>query len=202
VSIHDDASHHVYILICTISVEVQPTMKVDIHNQCLDFELTCRGYFSSGADSIEDPAKEVDAGSMNSVGLMPSLVAFEGALMYGLERKRVKSSNQPEPTDIQLFIAWKSEGYEKFSVFVHLIEDDKQFYWRKATLGEYYQRYASQLCTYTGPIKNTWLIPDGTVLVTELELDFTQRDGVLNITISEGVEDEKTKRPEWIYLER
>jgi hypothetical protein len=34
--------------------------------------------------------------------------------------------------------------------------------------------------------------------MTKLELDFTQRNGVLNITISEGVEDEHTKRPVWI----
>jgi hypothetical protein len=37
--------------------------------------------------------------------------------------------------------------------------------------------------------------------MTGLELDFTQRDGVLNITISEGVKDNHTRMPELIDLE-
>jgi hypothetical protein len=177
-------------------------MKVNIYNQCSDFKLTFRGYFGNGTNGDENPDEDVDTGSMKCVDLTPYLVAFEGAIMHKLERKHVKTGNQFEPTDIHLFIAWRSEGYKKLRVFVHLIEHDKQLYWRKTSQEEYYQRYASQLCTYTDPIKDTWLIPDGKVLTTGLELDFTQRDGVLNITISEGVESEKTKRPEWIDLER
>jgi hypothetical protein len=103
---------------------------------------------------------------------------------------------------IRLLVAWKSEGYKNFCVFVHLIECNKWPYWDEIRLEEYYQRYADQLSTYTGPIKDTWLIHDGTVLMTELDLDFTQRDGVLNITISEGSKDEHAKRPEWINLNK
>jgi hypothetical protein len=99
-------------------------------------------------------------------------------------------------------VAWKSEGYKKFRVFVQLIECDGTFYLCDIPLEEYYQRYANQLNTYTGPIKNTWMVYDDTVLMTELELDFTQRDSVLNITISEGVKDEYTKRPIWLSLGR
>jgi hypothetical protein len=58
---------------------------------------------------------------------------------------------------------------------------------------EYYQRYANQFCTHTGPIKDTWLPRDGTVLMIGLELDFVQRDDVLNITISEGIENGRIK---------
>jgi hypothetical protein len=177
-------------------------MKVNILNQCSDFKLIFRGYFNSGARCNEKPTKEIDAGGMKRVVLLPFLSTFEGALIHALERKHLKTSNQPEPTCILLFVNWKSESYKKFRVFVHLIEYNKTFYWDKLSSEEYYQRYASQLNTYTGPIENTWLIPDGIVLRTRLELDFTQRDGVLNITISEGIEDENTKRPEWIDLER
>jgi hypothetical protein len=177
-------------------------MKVNIHNQCLDFKLKYRGHFNSGARYNEDPDEEVNTGSMKSIDLITSWVAFEGALMYELERKHVKIGNRPDSSHIQLFIAWKSEGYEKFRVFVHLIECEKQSYWGKATQEEYYQRYTNQLCTYTDPIKDTWLIYDDAVLMAGLELDFTQRDGVLNITISEGVRDDYTKRPERINLER
>jgi hypothetical protein len=121
--------------------------------------------------------------------------------MYELERKHIKPGNRSEPTRILLLIAWKSEGYKKFCVFVHSIESDKRLYWDGIYLEEYHQRYASQLLRYTGPSKDTWLIHDGTVLMTELKLDFTQRDGVLSVTVSEGVKNEHTRRLEWIDLE-
>jgi hypothetical protein len=177
-------------------------MKVNIHNQCSDFKLTYRGHFSNGLRWNKEPDEEVDAGSTKRIGLLPFLSTFEGALMHVLERKHAKTSNLPEPTRILLFVAWKSEGYKKFRVFVHLIEYDKKFDWDKLNPAEYYQRYTSQLCIYTDPIKGTWLMPNGIVLVTELELDFTQRDGVLSVTTSEGVVDEHAKRPEWIDLEK
>jgi hypothetical protein len=41
-------------------------MKVNIHNQCSDLELTFRGHFNSGTQCDEDPDEEVDAGSMKS----------------------------------------------------------------------------------------------------------------------------------------
>jgi hypothetical protein len=83
-----------------------------------------------------------------------------------------------------------------------LIECDKQIKWNRYKLEEYRQRYASQLSTYTSPIEDTWLMHDGTVLMTRLELNSTQRGDVLNITISEGIKDEHTKIPELISLER
>jgi hypothetical protein len=189
-------------LIHTISVEFQPTMEVNVHNQCSDFELTGRGYFSNGVSWDEDSYEEIDTSSMKRIDFMLSLAVFEGALTYVLERKHVKTSTRPEPTRILLLLAWKSKCYRNFRVFVHLIEYDKAFYWDELNPEEYYQRYASQFSTYTGPIKDTWLIPDGAVLSTELELDFTKRDGVLSVTISKGVEDKHTKRPEWLDLER
>jgi hypothetical protein len=85
-------------------------------------------------------------------------------------------------------------------VLVHLIECNEWPY-DEFEAEEHYKRYVSQLCVYTDPIRDTWSLSGGTVLMTELELDFTQRDGVLNITVSEGVKDEYTKRPEWIYLD-
>jgi hypothetical protein len=173
-------------------------MEMNIHNQCPDFKLTDRGYFSTGADWNEKPCLEVDTDSMKSVGLITFLSTFGGILTYKLERKHIKSVNLSESTHILLFVAWKSEGYKKFCVFVHLIEYGKWFYRREILLEEYYQRYASQFSTYTGPIKDTWLTCDGTVLMTELELDFTLRDGVLNMAISKGVNNDHTKRAEWI----
>jgi hypothetical protein len=118
--------------------------------------------------------------------------------MYGLQSIYVKFGEQQESTYIQLLVTWKSQGCKELYVGVHLIEYGIQINWCKIRLEEYYQRYTSQLKTYTGPIEDTWLIHDNTVLMTRLEFDFTQRDGVLNITISKGAKNEHTKRPELI----
>jgi hypothetical protein len=202
VSIQDDDNHYIYMLMRTISVESQPTMKVNIHNQCLDLKLIDREYLSIGAICDRDPNLEVDTGNIMSVGFKSSLAAFEGILTYELQRKYAESGDQSESTYIRLFVAWKSESYKEFCVCVHLIGYDKKIDWNRIKLEEYYQRYTNQFSTYTGPIKDTWLIHDDTVLMTRLELDFTQRDGVLNIAISEGVKDDHTKKPVWIDLKR
>jgi hypothetical protein len=171
-------------------------MNVNVYNRCSDFDLEDRRYFSTGVDWNEKQYKNVYAGNMMSVDLMPLLSTFEDLLTYSLEKEDTESIY------IRLFVTWKSESYKKFSVLIHLIKYEGQYAWSKSTLEEYYQRYASQLCTYTGPIRDTWLMSDGTVLMTELELDFTQRDGILNIVISEGIKDGHTKKPKWINLKR
>jgi hypothetical protein len=180
-------------------------MKVNIHNQCSNFELEDLEYFNNGADWNKEPDWWIRAGGIESAVLKPFLSTFEGFLAYELQKKHVKFDNLLKSTDVRLFVNWKCEGYTKFHVFAQLIECDRVFYGDKITLKEYYRRYSSQLGAYTGPIKDTWLISDGTVLVTRLELDFTQkdwRDGVLNITISKGTRDKHTKRPVWFDLGR
>jgi hypothetical protein len=175
-------------------------MKVNIHNRCSDFKLTESEYFSAGADWNKHPGWDVMAGNMMKADLKPFRAAFGGILIYELLRKYFDPSIQARSTFTLLLVAWESEGYKKFCVLVRLIECNFQPFWFKIKPEEYYQRYASQLCTYTDPIENTWLLPDGAIIMTRLELDFTQRDGVLNIIISESVSDEYTRRTEWINL--
>jgi hypothetical protein len=191
-------SCYIYILIHTISVTCQPTMKMNIHNQCSNFKLTTPNWFKYSVDWNKEPNDEVDAGSTMSVDLTSYWAVSDGNLTYHLQRNCGASDNQLKSTSTLLFIGWRSEGYKKPHVFVYLIEYDEQIKWNYHKLREYRQRYYSQLSTYTGPIKDTWLIHDGAVLMTRLELDFTQRDCVLNITISEEVVDDHAKIPSWI----
>jgi hypothetical protein len=173
----------------TISFSSFPTMKLNIHNECLDFKLKDQKYLSYDAGWKRYSVRETKVDSMMSIEFKFSLETFEGIVMYELRREYAES------TTIQLFVAWKSEGYKKFCTYVHLLECDESFVWNETRLKEYYQRYTHRLCTYTSPIKNTWVIHDGTVLVTELALNFMNRDGRLNVTISEGIKDDYTKMP-------
>jgi hypothetical protein len=202
VSINDDISHHIYILIHTISLEPQPTIKMNIYNQCSDFKLINQGCYSTNTRWNKEPDDEINVSSMAGAIFTSIVAVFEGGLTYQLQRKPIKSDGQLESTSTLLFITWKSEGYKELCARVCLIEYDKQIRWDGYKSEDYYQRYDNQFSTYTGPIKDTWLIHDGTVLMTRLDLDLTQRNGVLNITISEGVKDEHTKMPKLIIPER
>jgi hypothetical protein len=185
----------------TISPDFQPTMKMNIHNQCSDFKLKDKEYFSTGVNWNKRHDDEVDAGSMTSGDSIQLLATFGGVTIYELRRESVESDDQRESAYTLLFVAWKSEGYKKFYVFVQLIDCDQTFSWHKIDPKEYYQRFSDQLSIYTGSIEDTWLIHDSSVLMTRLELDFTQRDGVLNIIISEGIRNRRTKISEWIDSE-
>jgi hypothetical protein len=185
-----------------ISFKRRPAMEVNIHNQCSDFKLTNRKSFVTFMDWNKYPNVEIDTDCIMNADLTSSWAEFEGGLTYQLQRKCVKSDGQLETTYTLLFITWKFEGYKTPRVRVHLIECDKQIMWNRYKQEEYRQRYANQFNTYTGPIEDTWLIHDGTVLMTRLKLDFTQSNSVLNITISEGTKGSHTKRPELVRPER
>jgi hypothetical protein len=185
-----------------ISLESQPTMEVNIHNQCSNFKLTNQRYFNDFISWNKYADVEVDAGSVTNAALTSFQAEFEGGLMYQLQRKHVKYGDQLKSTCTLLLVSWKSEGYNELRMLVQLIECDETFHWYKIRPKEYYQRYTNQLCTCTDPIRYTWLMHDGTVLKTRLKSDFTKRDGVLNITILEGAKDEDTRRPAWINPER
>jgi hypothetical protein len=199
---NNDASQYAYILIHAARFSFQPTMEVIIHNRCLDFKLTNTYWFSIGAAWNVCPNWNVDTGSMMSVDLIPFMAAFKGILTYELQRKYANPGDQSESTYVRPLVAWKFEGYKKYCVFTHLAEYDEQIEWDGIKLEEYCQRYFSQLSTYAAPIEDTWLLHDDTVLMTRLDLNFTQRNDILNITISEGTWHDRIKKPVWIYLKK
>jgi hypothetical protein len=83
-------------------------------------------------------------------------------------------------------VFWISVGYELFHVFVQLLVYVDLFNWDNVKLNVCYHLQFNQFNIYTGPFDDTYLTHDVTILMTGLVLVFTQRDGVLNITIYEG----------------
>jgi hypothetical protein len=98
----------------TTSFKFQPTMKLNIHNQCSSFKLINLDWSKFRIKWDKEPDEEVDAGSMTSAILTSSWAEFDGALTYQLQKKSVKSDDQLESTSTRLFIAWKPEGYNVF----------------------------------------------------------------------------------------
>jgi hypothetical protein len=129
----DNNSYYVYILILMHSTSVEPTMNVNVHNQCSDFDLMHGRHFSTGVEWNRELDEKVYAGNMMSVDLMPLLSTFEGTITYELGKKDVES------TYIRLFVTWKSESYKELRVFVRLIEYEAWYDWCKVKLEEYCQ---------------------------------------------------------------
>jgi hypothetical protein len=192
VSINHDVSHYIYILMHTINLSSLRQMGVYIRNNCSDLWLTDRRVFSDTHWDIFN-SQEIDPEYDEVIKFMPSLTESEGALTYRLQGKHVKSDNQNESTYTLLFVSWKLEGYKNLRACWRLIECDKQTKWNETKLEEYCKKYVSQPCAYADPINNTWLIHDGTVLMIEI-IWF----GGPHIYISEGIENEHTRRPERI----
>jgi hypothetical protein len=171
-------------------------MKVDIHNQCPGFKLTDQRCFIHGAEWNRYPARGMEAGNMMSIEFKSSLEASKGVIMYELRRNYVES------TSIQLFVTWESASYKEFRVCTHLLKCNNLFVWNEIRLKGYYRKCVRQLRTYTKPIEDTWLIHDGIVLRTRLELTFVKSNSRLNVTISEGIKDGRAKIAELISPER
>jgi hypothetical protein len=120
---NDDVNHYVYVLMHTISFLSILTMNVNTHNQCSDFKLIRRRYFSYSAYLIIDPDKQVYANSMKRIDLVSFLSTFKGVSMYSLKRKGVES------TYIRLFVIWKYEDYGNFQVFLRLTVNNDWYAW-------------------------------------------------------------------------
>jgi hypothetical protein len=87
---------------CVISGLYQPTMQVNIHNQCSDFKLVNRGYLSDGTAWNGYPYWKVDTDRMMPLDLQVSLATFKGVLTYGLQRKH--SNHRHVYSNIRLFV--------------------------------------------------------------------------------------------------
>jgi hypothetical protein len=61
-------------------------MSVNIHNQCTNFKLTNRKYFSHGLWWDLHLDKEIEAGGTTSADLRTLMEVSEGAIMYQLKK--------------------------------------------------------------------------------------------------------------------
>jgi hypothetical protein len=130
--------------------------------------------------------------------------------MYKLQRKNIDQSNgeviSSETTAAaaactQLIIIWKVKRYSEVRVHLSLIEHDEGHVWDRARLMKL--AFGFELVNVQhGPIEETYLMRDSTVLMTSLNL--TREEGCykLEMTISEGDIKDDTRRPLYIDVDR
>jgi hypothetical protein len=122
-------------------------------------------------------------------------IQFESALIYKLQRKKNLESNvdntKDTSTNIQLLVIWRVRNFFDSYVDVILVKHSNAIIWDENKL--------MRLCPmhhiihkYNGIIKDTWILDDAAMLMTTLELE----EGCsIEITISEGIRNEKTRVP-------
>jgi hypothetical protein len=120
------------VLICTISLYIQPSIKLNIHNQCLNVDLVSPIYITDyGLECYRAPTHKVYAGNIMRFGFVIYKLGKKsnGALIYKLQRRQSHESTEfckNTSSTAQLLVAWRISKSKKLYADVLLIEHDKK----------------------------------------------------------------------------
>jgi hypothetical protein len=157
-------------------------------------------YVCDGATCYLSPDQRVAVGSTTqaSFNINPDKNESIGILMYELNTDQSnKEVIANEEVCIQLVMIWKVHESGRFYVYSFLIEHDKSRVWDKDELMKLVRRYESFIIQH-GPIEDTWLMLDNTVLMIRANVTFEEEYYKLEMTISEGSINKDTRRPWYI----
>jgi hypothetical protein len=193
------------ILIYAARLNIRPSFKLNIRNQCLNVDLVFPTYITSEElDCHRPPNYEVYAGdTMRSGFIITSDDASYGALMYELQRNQSHESTEISEdisSTIHLLVVWEISESEELCADVLLVEHDEGIDWDKYDLEEVYRKNSSRFRLCLDSTIETWLLDDNTVLMTTFEI--MNRSHILDITITEVERDNNTRMPAHIDLER
>jgi hypothetical protein len=191
------------------SIATPSEVKLIIYHQLPGIELISPAYAGIGTKCYLSPDQNVDVGFIAEASFNIDFTQEEyiGVLMYKLQKKHTNQSNENaisnenEVTYIQLVITWKGYKYGKPYVYSFLIEHDKECVWS----GDRLVKLATQNKLFNikhASIKETWLIHDNTVLMTNLNVIREEEYYELEMTISETSIKYDTRRPWYIGLDR
>jgi hypothetical protein len=199
------------ILIHAVSLALQLSSCVTIHNQCLNTKLISPIYFGNGAvcpklsDQLIDIGTKMDA----SFEINVTQYDFEGVLLFKLQRYSDNQHNmnitttendRNETKCIQMFVAWKAKDSKPFAHIV-LVEHTKEVTWNEDQLKKLYYENCRWLKEYDSTTSYTWFIDNNMSLKTSFRIGYSKGNFELSIHISEE-RDDYAMRPFCINLER
>jgi hypothetical protein len=192
------------VLMCPISLPIQPSFKLNIYNQCLNIDLVSPMYSTLGSlECYRAPNYKVCAGEiMRSTFIVWSDDESYGALICRLQRKQSHDSTEiGEDTSntTQLLVVWRIFESNRLYVDILLAEHDKGFDWNRDNLSEFYRKNINQFRLYPNSVIEMWSLDANTELMTSFEL--VNGSCILNVTISEVVNN-CARMPVYIDLGR
>jgi hypothetical protein len=164
----------------------EPSVKLNIHNQCLNIDLISPVYTASdGTECHKPPNHKVCAGDSKRSGFIGMLhnVSY-GILIYKPQRKQLHESTEIGEDTLgaaHLLVTWRIES-EVLYADVLLVEHDKGFDWNEDDLRSLSSGNIFQFRLCPDSAKETWLLDDNTALMTAFEI---KKNRLVNVTISE-----------------
>jgi hypothetical protein len=191
-------------LMNAVRLRIRPSVKLDIHNQCLSVDLISPTYFTDcDLECHRPPDYEVCAGNITRSGFISRAGnEFYAILIYKLQRRQLRESAETsEDTSdaAHLLVIWKYKS-KKLRADVLVVKYEKDFIWNKDNLEKLYDKniYSSRL--HPGSATETWSLDDSTTLMTTSNV---MNEGlIVDITVSEVERCHSTRTPIHIDLKR
>jgi hypothetical protein len=194
------------VLIYVVRLAIPSSIKLNIHNQCLNVDLVSPIYGAgTGLECHRAPDRKVYAGSTTKSAFIIESddVFLGGTLIYGLQRRQTRESteiNEDKSNTTYLLVVWEISESKYLYADVLLIEHDEKLDWNKYGLKYLYRDKFNQFRWFPYSATETWSLDDNVVLMTTLEI--MDEDRILDITISEVERDNCTRIPVHIDPER
>jgi hypothetical protein len=174
-------------LIYVVSLPIEPSFKLNIHNQCLDVDLLYPAYITdSGLVCYKAPDYKVCVGNT----MRFSFIVYDpyygprGVLIYRLQRRQPHESTKVHEVTsggAHLLVTWKIYELNKLYADILLVKHDKRL--DKDELEKLYYKNADRFRSFSDSATETWSLGDNTALTIVFEI--MNEDRTLDITISE-----------------
>jgi hypothetical protein len=188
-------------LIYVFSLTLQPSVSLNIHNQCQDVNMISPVYFMRGGKWYGEPDQEIGVNAVmrDYLEFYSGRNILEGALVYDIQRKMYESDEfvQDESKSIQFLVAWRIEHTKESHVCALLVEHGRKL--DEDKLMRLYQKCWHSLKARADLIERNWLLGDATVLTTTVTT--MNEDHRWDIFISKGIKY-NVERPLWINAKR
>jgi hypothetical protein len=188
-----------------LSFYIESSVKLNIHNQCLNVDLVSLTYITNGElECHRPPNYKVCAGdTMRSGFIIKSCDVSYGALICRLQKKQSHEStriSEDISSAAHLLVVWEISESERLYVDVLLVECDKKLDLDKDDLEALYRKNSNRFRLCPDSAKDTWSLDDDTALM--ITFNIMNDDYILDITISEVKRCSGAKIPVHVDPER
>jgi hypothetical protein len=163
---------YIFVLIYVVSLALQSSVSLNIHNQYQNINLTSPVYFIHGGkwNVVPDQKVDVNAVMRNYIEFDSGQDILEGALVYRIQRKHAKYDEfvQDGSKNIQLLVGWYVEHTKELDVRAVLVEHEKEL--NEDKVMRLHQKYWHSLKMRTLFIRSSWLLDDTTALKTTIKV--------------------------------
>jgi hypothetical protein len=193
------------VLMYTVRFRSRPSVKLNIHNQCLNVNLVSPIYFTKhDLECHRPPSYKVCASDIMRSGFIRRIDSeLYAILIYRLQIRRPhKSIEISEDMSISayLLVVWRISLFNELYADTLMVECDKDFVWNKDNLEKLHDKniYSSRL--HPGSATEIWSLNDNVALMTTSGI--MSKGRIVNIAISEIEEYHSTRTPIHIDLKR